>query len=377
MKKERSENKLIAFFCATPFQLITAVLIKECNYSRADVSIYLLDYFEDAEGYVERVRKTGLFKEVNFIKAWEIYQRIHGVGRMKATGKLARIIWKIFHYTNYKRTLIRLGIRVHELEQVFFSHMDPICILLGRYEKKKHQGIRFMGFEDGNGSYIRELDENRKILEKIFKIPIQVFAKEKYWLYQPEQVIEYSRYANKLESIRVRKSIELSHFINVVWENISEYYIRERFIFLDGLDNTASLDLIIPELIKECGVNNIICKIHPRRKDRYYEEQGINLWREKSVPLEAFFLEHDISDKILICNYSSACFNAKFMFDQEPVVIFLCKLMNKPTDVNQVLSLITKLQSVYLNKNKIYIPNDKNELINVLRSFSLVENKNQ
>lgn len=101
--------------------------------------------------------------------------------------------------------------------------------------------------------------------------------------------------------------------------------------------------------------------------DRYYENMGLNMWKLCAIPFEVLLAKQNMGNKVLICNYSTACLNAKFIFDQEPTIIFLYNLLETDERRNEISILISKLKSLYVNKSKIYIPNSIQEFFVILR----------
>lgn len=366
---------MTAFFCATSFQIMNAIAMKYSTFRDEVADVYILDYFIDADQYIAKVRETGLFREVYFIKAWEIYQRLGGSSGIKYLKKLKHAVWKLYYYSLYEKTLLELGIRPENYVKIFFSYLDPICIMLGIYAKKNHLNMHFLGFEDGNACYIKELDEREGKIERLFHATLQVYQKEEYWLYCPEQVDDYEKYRARLKKIRFHQTekVILSSIMETIWNETKEATINEHFIFFDGFESQETLEKIVPVLTEACGCENIIYKVHPRRRDNYYEKHGCKLWAKQSIPFEAFLFKNNISNKVLVCNFSSACFNAKFMFDQEPTIIFLCNIIDTlGVDRKKILRFISKLQSQYKNKRKICVPENMDAFIKVLCELNAI-----
>ena len=79
----------------------------------------------------------------------------------------------------------------------------------------------------------------------------------------------------------------------------------------------------------------------------------------------------DFSNKILISHCSTALYTPKFIFDQEPIVIFLFDML--VDDVLQSLNqmhafeiFVDRLKETYRDKEKVFLPKSKEELLEYL-----------
>ena len=294
---------MVAFFCSTPFQIMNALVIKENGYRNVDVVLYILDYFNDAEKYVEKLENTNLFQEVKFLKAWKIYRKAYETRRENTTkfvSKLSHSIWRVYYYIRYEKILQKLGIDGENIEEVLISYREPICLLLARKKYKKHLDIGFVGFEDGSGSYSGELDEIRGKVEKLFHIPKQVFEKQAYWVYRPDQIESRDKYINRIYRMKIDKVENFLPLIYNIWGDMCDDLVEANFIYFDSIDNIKCLNQIIPKLIEVCGLANIVIKKHPRRMDSYYENADLKMWKLYAVPFEVVLAKQNMENKFYL-----------------------------------------------------------------------------
>jgi hypothetical protein len=59
---------MVLFFCATPVQIYRAINLKEQFYMDKKCKMFIFNYFNGAEGYVEKCKSTGLFEDVRFVR---------------------------------------------------------------------------------------------------------------------------------------------------------------------------------------------------------------------------------------------------------------------------------------------------------------------
>ena len=81
--------------------------------------------------------------------------------------------------------------------------------------------------------------------------------------------------------------------------------------------------------------------------------------------MEYFYVNSDIENNTLISVFSTACLSPFFMFNKEPRVIFLYKIigLDKKNDYNlNFIKFIEKIQNNYKQKDRFLIPRTLDEL---------------
>lgn len=89
---------------------------------------------------------------------------------------------------------------------------------------------------------------------------------------------------------------------------------------------------------------------------------------------ETVCIDQITDNSVLMGVFSTAQFSPKQLFNREPHVIFMHKII-KPTNISQekIENMIEVLLSNYSSTNKIHIPNSQDELLNVLESITHVQ----
>ena len=67
---------MIHFFCATPLQIFTTVVMGTGVFREDKIKVYILDYFKEADKFVERVKSLNIFDSVELIRSKRMYDRI-------------------------------------------------------------------------------------------------------------------------------------------------------------------------------------------------------------------------------------------------------------------------------------------------------------
>ncbi len=332
---------MVLFFCATPVQIYRAINLKEQFYIDKKCKMFIFNYFNGAEGYVEKCKSTGLFEDVVFVKFFKISQRTNALKYKKSKlfagvqdsffnflhshdqlRNLYARFWAAYYYVLKNDVLKLTGIKKdEEIEEIFFSYFDPIMQML--YLKLENKNIEYNRYEDGTGTYFngaifpeRRFDQWLKIGKNIF-YPKKVFVRVPEALRDYEEVKRNNIEIHKTDFSKNKKAKELLYDIFDI-KNISE--IKEKIIFFDTLVENQDMDVMINPLLRFSG-EELVYKKHPRRKDDYYEQRNVNIYSGASLPFEMYCEYFDVSDKVLISHCSTASIAPALYFNQSPKTI--------------------------------------------------------
>lgn len=378
---------MVAFFCATPVQLYQIVNIKTQYYSDKETVLYILDYFADAEKYVEKCKETGLFKDVIFVKMWKQCQRTNGrkykdfkilkgaqkkffevITEKSFLNKVYKRIWCVYYFFLNNDILKKLHIEENvDIEEVFFSYYDPVLPML--FLKLKNKNISQSRFEDGWGTYIDGVDFIKCKFDEKIGLSDDVFKPKKVFAHFPEAIKDIEK--SNAEIIKVdysqnKRSKDLLYKI-FNFENVEE--IKEKVIFFDTLVPNQNMDAML-EPLRAFSNEEIVYKKHPRRPDKYYEERNLNVYKGASLPFEMYCEHFDVSDKILISHCSTACISPALFFNQSPTVI-ICYDFAATKDM-KIYSDFDAFLNRLLEKNipiKITKPKTKEEYMKIISNL--------
>ncbi len=343
---------MIHFFCATPLQIYTSIILAETDFQKEEKTIYLIDYFHGYEDYLSRLENIHVFNKVKLLSLKTMYDRI----KTRKNGIFLFVIWNIYYYLSSSRLLRALDIEVENGDSIFFSYLEPLCLMLARVNKKRKLHLHFMGYEDGIGAYTMPLDRKPGRFERFLTVA-PYFNKECYWVYRPEYVID-SCEDSMLKRIRLDYDDKLKSDILSIWAEVNRIHIEDKYIFFDDTVSNDALNQIVDEL--DCLDDSIIVKKHPKRMDDFYELKGYNILAPQSIPFESYLIGNDMSDKVLINTFSSAVINSVFMFNQRPTIIFLYEILEDDAykyRINEVRKLIEDVRIIYGEcKYKIHVP---------------------
>ncbi len=334
---------MVLFFCATPLQIYNAINLKEQFYENKKCKLYIFDYFNGANEYVEKCKEKNIFEDVSLVSFFKISQRTNALQYKKSKlfggvqglffkflyssdglRNLYARLWATYYYVLKNDVLKLTGLKKDEqIEEILFSYFDPIMQML--YLKLDNKNIEYNRFEDGTGTYFngaifpeRKFDRWLKIGKNIF-VPKKIFVRIPEALRDYEAVKENGAKIYKTDFSQNKKAKAVLYDVFDI-KNISE--IKEKIIFFDTLFENQDMDAMINPLSRFSD-DELVYKKHPRRKDDYYEKRKANIYSGTALPFEMYCEYFDVSDKILITHCSTACLAPSLYFNQSPVSI-LC-----------------------------------------------------
>lgn len=249
----------------------------------------------------------------------------------------------------------------------FFVHgFNPYAEIIYSILKKKNKKIEYICYEEGLGSYVLEtciknLSIKQRILLSFFTFRILKKREYNLLLYEPMLLCVNNYDMVKLEKLEKIQSFN-NEYYNYIFNYKKEFDYNEKVIYLEQIyTNFHEFDELENKLIEQLKINfkdDFIIKRHPRSNKNY----KLKCIEDKS-PWELVCMNNKIEDRILISVNSTACITPKVLFDKEPIIIILAKIFPDDLNIaNHVCTLFEKLENTYKNKNRVFIPNNFDEL---------------
>lgn len=340
-----------AFFATIPnhffyiFQMIKQNKIEECD-------LYYTNVTKDAEAIVERAGKLGVFKNVYLLPNISIEYPI--------TAK------RCIDISLKKREVLKL-LKDKEYSTVYYDvdgWLYNSIIFSGLKGKKK--SFRNVFVENGVNPYITPYDSKEWYLRAFINFNGLTcmdgrFIDERYVL-EPDML-------GVKQSGELKKIDKLDSADPFLKDNLNKI-----FQYDSSLDSFGDSDIIIMEqaprrepidmysLWQKVGgkidKDRAIIKPHPRQMDSELRSLGYKTYDRNTIPWELSVLNENIEDKTIISTFSTTCINPKLMFDQEPRIIMLYKLLGRDYSFfgEGLLAFVDKVKDSYSDKNKFFIP---------------------
>lgn len=357
------------FLVSTPYQIFNAIsIIKMNNYKKCD--IYILQQFSGAEELIGRLKECGLFDIVRLVK----------YNHLNKGNKILRYLKKIIRYPFYYQIAKKHFELDLEYESVYLTCPDIIFEFAIAALKKKNRFLSVNYYEDGTFSYIKSEDNINvsrgryiKFLSKINLMPNAFEKINKFYVYEPQIAsLRYDGQTKDQLAKTNREDLRLRSLLNGVFSYHYDYNIKNNIILLEQ-PYEGDLDIFehktFLDIIRYRKIDDVTVKLHPRTRKELFTSEGVNIYNHQGIPWEMICLNSSMNKKMLITFSSSAAFTSKFIFNDEPYILFLINLYPNIENYDTLKSLIDKLVFIYRDKQKICVPKNKAEMYSFIDNY--------
>jgi len=316
MRKGR--NKLILFYCNTPYHLFNAIHVKK-NVLKPDVEAdIMISDLIDLQAYIEPLSRCGLFRKVIALSDRDL---VRGFNQLKEPEKT-----KI--YKSASKFMAHIQV-TQDYTGLYCFYVDPYLKAL--YYLLIQEGLRpaVHLIEDGLSSYVVDFSESQDVVNRHYKKKALTNNISEMLLYEPEFCLVAERYpVYSLEKIKKHDS-----GLKTIYQDVfgSLPLPQEKFIFFEEafLDNyhLASDLIMVKELAGLVGKENITIKPHPRNSPDRWLRQGLKVMTRSKTPWEVSVLFNGLADKVLLTASSAAPLNSSIVFEIQAPTFLLYKLM--------------------------------------------------
>lgn len=339
------------FFCNTNYQLIVAVQIALSF--KKDCSIIITNEIKNCENIARNLKKIKLFEYVACIDVKTaksssilITQCIFG----KAPEEIKDCVFDEFVGFN-------LDISTHIVYAFFYKKNKDIVV------NKMEEGLMSLNTLDTSCGVIEVSYKVRRLLHKRNLKDIV----SGFYCFSPN--------ANKsnIPSIQIPlidRNSRIRKCLNSIFCNEKKFVYKEKYIFLsciydiEGGNPIGELELA-KEIADRVGRDNLLVKVHPRDNKEKYNQAGLKVDDNSSIPFEVIQINTDFSDKILITTLSGSILNFNQALKNAPTSYYgyrLCKLGGNPLASHYKDVLEQYLADKELGLKNIYVMNSTEEL---------------
>ena len=353
-----------AYIASIPVHLLSAMqMIKQKNIN--DCDLYYVPTSNNAEELLEAVRATGVFKSVTMLPNINIEYPI-------TAKQCIKIAWNRFG--------ARKKIKGKYYDNVYYN-TDGWLLNSIVYSSMKNRKAFNVFVENGVNPYITSYDTKEWYLRLFINMNFMPCMDGKYiderYVYEPSLIkVKQSGIIKKIDSPD-RNDPELKRRINRIfgYDEKLDSFADKRIIIMEQGPRREPIDML--GLWKKVDAfidkDSAIVKSHPRQKESALRELGYDMYERYTIPWEVLTYNQDISDKTLMCIFSTSCTNPKLMFDDEPRVIMLYKLIGIDYHFfgEGMIKFVEGVGSLYRDKEKFFVPESWEELEEYCKKYKL------
>lgn len=357
------------YICTTPFQVIVATTM--AYYASEEADIYIVPQFDEAKEYVIRLKTINIFRNVIIVDT----QQIESYKTSKR--RLFKYVGIIWNYLNIGKIAKKILLKDTLYKKILISSKANIGRIICFYHIKVMSEVAIYYFDDGEGSYDNPLLYKPKIGDLILRFLLfgkrSISLSNTIYLYSPifYNNLNINIIPNTIKIPTWHKDPILLKAINNICDYSSLKEINENVILIDTVkeecfdNNQCKQYEKILRLIEGIFSEDLIYKKHPRDKNE--EEGKINTYKYHNIPFEIICANCNINDKILITESSTSVSIPKLLFDSEPTIILLYKIVkSKIIEEHNSDKFYKALKSIYKDQSKVIIPKTEQELVSYL-----------
>ena len=356
---------MIAFTSSTPHQTWNAILMAKKLFPEEKCDLFLFDECAHYDKIADELRKTDVFENVYSCKVTRFM--CHEV-----KNSLQRKVKKLTYFIFWKQFLKKYAPVEKKYDKVFLASNDePRCFILSRMKQLSPQLEAFY-YEDGANDYISNPHPKHtgkklrfaKLVGLDYGIGDNIRTT---YVAEPSCVVTDEYELERIPSVDVQKDRELVELLNRVF-GCKPYPIKEKAVFLFSEFSREEMNRINKELVFEFveryGEDSLLFKDHPRLPAAGYD--GIRKFpKEHETLWECISMNTDCSQKILLSVISTSLYIPKFLFGQEPTLIFLYEVIpvfTRPDRYRTFVEFVGRIRETYSDPSKVFVPKTKEEL---------------
>ncbi len=352
----KNEKKDVAFFAATPLQILNCIQINKTQFDEKKCDLYILDFAVNNKNIFDRISELSVFENVYYLK-----EPFNNRGRFKFFKS----------YLNPDMETIKL------LKSKYYDQIFSTCINFANdyyytFLKINNNNLIFNYYEEGIGDYTTNIQKKRTTIIKLvsmFGYENPISENINVWLYHPEYMQLNKGYNVReiplitdeekgFESIfdnEDKIKISIPNDCKIIY--FDQPYKKQQDIDINNIN-------ILAEISKVVNKNNIYIKLHPANNDGKYIDNGYKVLDNNGIPWEVYCNDKSLSDVVLISINSTASVSPKMIYNKEPKVILLYKLFDEQLKniINQNDKLFSDVKNSYCVKKNFIIPESIEDL---------------
>lgn len=357
---------MIAVVVATPLQLFNSMMIMRHHYPAEKCDLIALTFACNMKAVVDNYTSIDIIRNVFYMKCAPDYKtKLGKVLNMLFPNKMQRDVLRNLYRNSYS---VLLTTFVGETSSWLYSKLIRL-----------NPNLKLCFYEEGMGVYVSSIittQRSNRVLYKLFGYEDYGDHIERLYMYRPDIGENVNRFTKRISIGTVtdddKKSLKglLSH------REIKPYNCRAVY-FEGGFSLYKKYELfdemyLIDRLESFFNYGEMIIRAHPRSDANKYLLKGYEVDPNRDITWEEILFSDRLSEDILfITVFSSVCCTAKFIYDFEPRIMILGKMIkNEYSDKpwanyfcpDDLQNLLDNLRVIYRDPTRIMIPESYEEM---------------
>lgn len=347
----------------TSYQIIVVTQLRQKFFSTAQMDVVITDQVAQGEQIAERMRETGLFNRVFFVRDKKELQNATSVEK----------ILDILQFGLGGKT--RFSVEALDLRKLYdmllYYNMDLLAIRLFDIYVKRNPKLRLSRFEEGFLSYNSENTEGKNSRKAWILRLRRSFRLQKNWekyfghyyCFFPELVPAQTKYIpRRIPAIKTKDQLTVKTLNDIFGYKPDPQEYDAKVIYFEGWFECGE-KTIVERLAKAVGGENVVVKPHPRHQTNWKTDVCVRTSVNNHVPWEIVQMNLNLSDCILVAVSSSCPVVASALLQQDIPALYLfpcVKLQGTKNDRAMFEDVTRALRSALQHaQNRDFLPRVK------------------
>lgn len=353
-----------AYIASVPLHLMVAMqMIKQEGIEECD--LYYVPTSNNASELLEAVRQTGVFQSVTMLSNINIEYPI-------TIRQCLKIAWNRFG--------ARKALKGKHYDIVYYNTDGWLLnsIIFSSLPNKKSKNY-FV--ENGVNPYITPYDSKEWYLRLFINCNGMIcmdgrFVNERY-VFEPSLISVPQSGRIKIIQKIDRTDLTLRNRVNQIfaYDSKLDSFEGKQIIIMEQGPRKEPIDMLSlwKNVSRFINKDTTIVKSHPRQKESALRELGFDMYERYTIPWEVLILNQNMNDKTLLSIFSTSCVNPKLMYDEEPRIILLYKLigMDYLFFGEGMIKFVEGVANLYKDQDKFFIPETWEEFEDYCRTHQL------
>lgn len=358
-------EKDTCYFCTSPFQLYAIIALSIEREEKAD--LYIDPQFSDADKFAERIKQMNIFDSIHVIDSQIVYKKYLSAG--PGLRNHIQIVNTYFHVKDIAQMILLPEV---EYKNMFVSSKAYLPRMVQLYFLKIKRNVNMFYFDDGAGTYCddRAYKINRldRFIRRLLFGKKAIETNHKKYVFSPEIYKALNKDTNVERICRIWADAKGKEIMNRIFGYSGQICIDENVIILDqprdelfDEEGNKKINNMYKMFVNQFGTDDVVLKKHPRSREESIGD--IRCMGNTGIPFEVFCMNMDMNDKIIVTYSSTAAATPKILFDQEPTVFVLSKII--PTikgEKNLFEPFYRAVQNSYIESKRVCLPESFTEL---------------
>lgn len=359
-----------AFIAAVPSHIINTLQFIHVNGLKHN-DLYLIPATANAAELKERLESLQVFDNIIMLKDIMVSYPVTASQMLRVAAYRFPTVWA---FRGKKYDSIFYNIDGWYANSIIYHSVKKL---------NKNAGHYFL--ENGVNPYCRSYEDKEWYLRLFINLMGMTCMDGRFitarYLYEPGAVcVPQKGELRQLPKINKEDAIIRTQLNSVFgYQEDAKEFEGKKYIIMEQGPLACNVDMyeLWSKVLKLLPTEKVILKSHPRQKESKLQKLGLSTCKNYRIPWEIYTLNMNTENKVILSIFSTSCVAPKLMFDSEPRVILLYKLLGVDYSFlgQGLVNLVERIGSMYRDHSKFFVPETFEDLERYLKQEVATESE--